>query len=403
MARPAEGGGSLGWPWRPRKPSLLHFPSANSAAHRPSARDVAKLNELLDDDVWAFSNCRVDAPGMPVAEIDWFFYNVRRGTLMVSEWKGFPQRVASATDTGARWVLEGGLMVANPIEQVSKQLDAVRATLRNEILPQHFPAFEPVQLRLMQSVYSPQVDGRTAIERIRWGKVYGGLRELAAVISNSTTPTPLLLPNADARLGLAKALCALFRTSLPAGVKAKLQPPAKKPPVDVVRRMGEIHRQIAALHEELAELMMVTAAASNARPAEPNPLAKEQPPATKAVATKAAVTELPATKAPAMTEHQRMQAHLNRSFQGVNGSPVAAAKALEQAWAAVLEDPLLHGKTGISVTLFGSVGTPLVKDKHGSLSKVLGMQLRKWCVLQAEAAGLKPKDVAGKPSNIRVR
>jgi hypothetical protein len=372
---------------------LLHFPSANSAAHRPSARDVAKLNELLDDDVWAFSNCRVDAPGMPVAEIDWFFYNVQRGTLMVSEWKGFPQLVVSATDTGARWVLEGGLMVANPIEQVSKQLDAVRATLRNEILPQHFPAFEPVQLRLMQSVYSPQVDERTAIERIRWGKVYGGLRELAAVISNSTTPTPLLLPNPDARLGLAKALCALFRTSLPADVKAKLQPPVRKQPVDVVRRMSEIHREIAALHGELAELMMVNVTASNARPTEPNPQAKVQPPAEK----------VPATKAPAMTEQQRMQAHLKRSFKGVNGSPVAAAKALEHAWVAVLEDPLLHGKTGISVGLFGSVGTPLVKEHHGSLSKVLGMQLRKWCVLQAEAAGMKPKDVAGKPSNIRVR
>ncbi|HEU4668660.1 MAG TPA: hypothetical protein VFS79_13465 [Arthrobacter sp.] len=377
---------------------MLHFPSANSAAHRPSARDVAKLNELLDDDVWAFSNCRVDTPGMPVAEIDWFFYNVRRGTLMVSEWKGFPQRVVSATDTGARWVLEGGLMVANPIEQVSKQLDAVRAILRNEILPRHFPAFEPVQLRLMQSVYSPQVDDCTAIERIRWGKVYGGLRELAAVISNSTTPAPLLLPNADARLGLAKALCALFRTSLPADAKAKLQPPPKKQPVDVVRRISEIHREIAALHGELAELVMVAATAGNARPAEPTPQAKAQPPA-----AKPAVTKLPATKAPAMTEQQRMQAHLKRSFKGVNGSPVAAAKALEQAWAAVLDDPLLHGKTGISVGLFGSVGTPLVKEHHGSLSKVLGMQLRKWCVLQAEAAGMKPKDVAGKPSNIRVR
>jgi ERCC4-related helicase len=78
-------------------------------------------------------------------------------------------------------------------------------------------------------------------------------------------------------------------------------------------------------------------------------------------------------------------------------------KALETAWAAVLADPLLHGDTGISVALFGAVGTPLVKQHHGSLSKVLGMQLRKWCVLQAQSSGLKPLDVPGQPSSIRVR
>lgn len=69
----------------------------------------------------------------------------------------------------------------------------------------------------------------------------------------------------------------------------------------------------------------------------------------------------------------------------------------------MLGDPLLHGKTGISISLFGSVGTPLAKQHRGSLPKMLGMPLRKWCVLQAEAAGMKPMDVPGKPSNIRVR
>lgn len=375
-----------------------------------------KLNELLDDDVWAFSNCRVDAPGRPVAEIDWFFYNVRHGTVMVSEWKGFPQRVVAAMDTGTRWVLEGGLMVANPIEQVSKQLDAVRLALRGAILPLHFPSVDPRELRLMQSVYSPQVDDQTEIERIRWGKVYGNLPDLAGVIATSTSAAPLLLPDTNARAGLAEALCALFRTTCPPEAKAKLKPSRQKAGIDVVLRMSEIHRQIAALHAELADLTI--AAARSAAPAEPKPQPKAEPPAAKAAATKTAATKTvatktaatkavaskaPAKKAPAMTEQQRMQAHVKRSFKGVNGSPVAAAKALEQAWAAVLEDPLLHGKTGISVGLFGSVGSPLVKDHHGSLSKVLGMQLRKWCVLQAEAAGLKPRDVAGKPSNIRVR
>ena len=98
-----------------------------------------------------------------------------------------------------------------------------------------------------------------------------------------------------------------------------------------------------------------------------------------------------------------MHAHLTRSFQGVNGSAASATKALEKAWRSALGDPLLHGETGISVALFGSVGTPLVKEHHGSLPKVLGMPLRRWCVLQAKAAGLHPKDVPGKSSNLRVR
>lgn len=407
-----SGWGSPGLDQRPRKPSLLHFPSANSAAHRPSPRDVTRLDEVLDDDVWAFSNCRVDAPGYPVAEVDWFFYNVRHGTLMISEWKGFSQRVAVATDTGTRWQLEGGLLVPNPIEQVSRQLDAVRAVLRTAILPKHFPEFDPLAVRLMQSVYSPQVDGGTVIERIRWGKVYGNLADLASVISHASSPVPLLLPHDEARFGLAKALCALFRTTMPADVKAKLRVSKPHPGAAVVLRISEIHRQMAALHAELAEL---TAAAAVGTAGQPEPVpqslpqpqpAKQPAPSVKTPKPAKATAAKPAAAKPAkpaLTEQQRMQAHLARSFKGVNGSVDAAAKALEQAWAAVLNDPLLHGKTGISVGLFGSVGTPLVKDKHGSLSKVLGMQLRKWCVLQAEEAGMKPRDVAGQPSNIRVR
>lgn len=367
---------------------MLHFPSANSAAHRPSARDVAKLGELLDDDVWAFSNCRVDAPGKPVAEIDWFFYNARHGTLMVSEWKGFPQRVALATDTGTPWRLDGGLMVPNPIEQVSRQLDAVRSVLRSAILPRHFPEFDPPQLQLMQSVYSPQVEDSTTIERIRWGKVYGSLPHLAGVIATATSKSPLIMADAGGRLRLATALCALFRTSFPAEVKARLRGAPKGGDTDVVRRISPIHRQIAALHNELASLMMETAAGSAAT-------ARQEG---KREAAQAAVP-----KSAAQTEHQRMQAHLARSFQGVNGSPDAAAKALAKAWKLVLGDPLLNGTSGISISLFGSVGTPLIKQHHGSLPKVLGMPLRKWCVQQAEAAGVKPLDVPGKPSNIRIR
>ena len=218
--------------------------------------------------MWAFSNCRVDAPGRPVAEVDWFFYNVRHGTLMVSEWKGFPQRVALATDTGTPWLLDGGLALPNPIEQVSRQLDAVRAALRGAILPQHFPAFDALQLRLMQSVYSPQVDQNTTIERIRWGKVYGDLPELAAVIANSTSRSPLFLPDAGARLALATALCALFRTTFPPEAETKLRVSPKGGDTDVVLRISEIHRQIAALHAELADLVVTAAGDGNpGRPA----------------------------------------------------------------------------------------------------------------------------------------
>ncbi|HSO16403.1 MAG TPA: hypothetical protein VLS95_10655 [Arthrobacter sp.] len=380
---------------------MLHFPSANSAAHRPSPRDVARLEELLDDDVWAFSNCRVDAPGRPVAEVDWFFYNVRHGTLMVSEWKGFPQRVAHATDTGTPWLLDGGLALPNPIEQVSRQLDAVRAALRGAILPEHFPDVDPPQLRIMQSVYSPQVDRNTTVERIRWGKVYGDLPELAAVIANSTSRSPLILPDAAARLALATALCALFRTTFPPEAEAKLRVSPTGGNTDVVLRISEIHRQIAALHAELADLV-VAAAGTDARAAQPPAVGAKPQAAVKK--PPAAVKGLPAaSKAPALTEHQRMHGHLTRSFHGVNGSASAAVKALEKAWRSVLGDPLLHGESGISVSLFGAVGAPLVKQRHGSLPKVLGMPLRRWCVLQAKATGLHPKDVPGKPSNLRVR
>lgn len=373
---------------------MLHFPSTNTAAHRPSARAVTKLAELLDDDVWAFSNCRVDAPGRPVAEVDWFFYNVRRGTLMISEWKGFPSRVASVADTGKPWVLEGGLNVPNPIEQVSRQLDAVQAVLRTSILPQHFPGGDPMRLQITQSVYSPQVHGGTAIERIRWGKVCGTLPDLAAAILNATSPAPLIMPDRGTLCGLAEALCALFRTSMTAEAKAKLSNPKENARTNAARRISTIHRQIAALHEELADLMLSLAPAQGANTKGPPAAVPEQ--------AQARAPQPATAKVPALTEHQRMSAHLTKSFQGVNGSGDAAVRALETAWAAVLADPLLHGGDGISVSLFGAVGAPLVKQHHGSLSKLLGTPLRTWCLLQAESTGLKPLDVPGKPSNIRL-
>jgi len=238
----------------------------------------------------------------------------------------------------------------------------------------------------MQSVYSPQVDHRTAVERIRWGKVYGNLEDLASAVANSTSPTPLLLPGDTDRCHLATALCKLFRTSFPAELKTKVGTPSQGTRIDVVQRISAIHRQIAALHKELADLVLAAAGVvKTGQPlqATPAPHAKAQ-------------------KAPPLTDHQRMHAHMARSFQGVNGNADAAKKALETAWRSVLNDPLLRGESGISVSLFGAVGAPLVKEQHGSLPNLLGMPLRKWCLLQAEAGGMKPLDVPGKPSNIRV-
>lgn len=390
---------------------MLHFPSANSAAHRPAARDVAVLSALLDDDVWAFSNCRVAAPGKPVAEVDWLFYNARLGTIMISEWKGFPSRVRAAPDTGKPWLLDNGLNVPNPIEQVARQLDVVRAALRLDVLPQYFPTANQHEVSITQSVYSPQVDKNTAIERIRWGKVYGSLTSLAGTIKSYVSATPLTLSDDGARLALATALCDLFRTEFPDDVKAKLQVPSKAGNTDVAHRISAIHRQIAALHEELADLMLIAAAgAAHTTPARPPAQAPKAAAKSPELATpvQPLATETPtkstsSASTKTVTEAQRMQAHLTRTFKGVNGSKDDAAKALEKAWRAVLNDPLLHGDIGISVTAFGSAGTPLVKQHHGTLQKVLGMQLKKWCVLQAKAVGMKPRDVPGKPSNIRVR
>ncbi|MDF9279208.1 hypothetical protein P4U43_15570 [Arthrobacter sp. EH-1B-1] len=363
------------------------------------------MHSLLDDDVWAFANCRVEAPGLPVAEIDWFFYNTRTGCLMLSEWKRFPAPVSFAADTGKEWLLANGADVPNPIEQVSRQLDAVRMVIRRSVLPQHFARFNDQELRLAQCVYSPQIDSATVVERIRFGKVYGTLEELASVVQTLPNPSPLLLnDHDDARLSLARALCALFRCSMSSGVEAKLRPaPAKAPAArtDVAKRVSEIHREIAKLHLELAELTLTAESTASSKPP-----SVPSPPTTKSlITTSAATLKAPAAqvKTVMISEHARMQKHLSSRLKSLNGSKEIAAEALRQAWRSVLADQMLHGPHGLSVSLFASIATPYIKEHHGSVQKLVGMQPRKWCMLQAEQAGLKPRDVAGKPSNIRVR
>ncbi|GAA2177088.1 hypothetical protein GCM10009784_26310 [Arthrobacter parietis] len=382
-------------------PTLLYFPSTNSAAHRPADRDVTRLHSLLDDDVWAFANCRVEAPGYPVAEIDWFFYNTRTGCLMLSEWKRFPKSVAVAADVGEPWVLADGSAVPNAIEQVTKQQRAVRRVIERSILPKHFTGH--AQAKIAQCVYSPQIGEATDIERLQFGRVHGALSALASAVQTLPSPSPLLLNDDDgARLELARALCALFRCSMSAEVEAKLGPTPAKPPASraaVIIRISEIHREMAKLHRELAHLMLAAEGAAEAKPALGSPtmlsagsLSKVQP--------AVAAPKKPVVK---VTDHERMRTHLAPRLAHVNGSREKATKALAQAWLAALADPQLHGPAGINVSLFGSLASPLVKNQHGSLQKLVGMQPRKWCMLQAEQAGLKPRNVAGKPSNIRVR
>lgn len=392
---------------------MLYFPSTNSAAHRPADRDVTQLHSLLDDDVWAFTNCRVETPARPVAEIDWFFYNARTGCLMVSEWKRFPSPVSFAADTGKPWLLADGTAVDNPIEQVSRQLDAVRLVIRRSVLPHHFKDFSEQELRLAQCVYSPQADAATVVERLRFGKVYGTLGDLAAVIQTLSSPSPLLLSDDDgARLALARTFCSLFRCSMSAGVEAALRAErkdAKKPCGDAARRISEIHREIARLHLELADLTapgVQTVAVKTTPVAPPVALktAAAQPSRVKAQGGSAPVAvAAPKAAATKKKQQKRMMAHLSSAFQDVNGSADAARSALGQAWIAVLRDPVLRGANGVSLAEFGSAATPLVKTKHESLQKLVGMQLAKWCLLQAEQSGLKAQAAPGNPSNIRLR
>ncbi|GAB3547678.1 hypothetical protein GCM10027404_10220 [Arthrobacter tumbae] len=382
---------------------MLYFPSTNSAAHRPADRDVTRLHSLLDDDVWAFANCRVEAPGLPVAEIDWFFYNTRTGCLMVSEWKKFPKSVAVAADVGEPWVLADGSAVPNAIEQVTKQQRALRRAIERSILPQHFPAHN--HAKIAQCVYSPQISEATDIERLQFGRVHGALSALASVVQTLPSPSPLLLNDDDgARLSLARALCALFRCSMSPGVEAKLRAAPAKATTSraaVVKRISEIHREMAKLHRELAELAMA------GQPAEPRPImvkpALIKPAATKPAGTPVSAGGMIAGPAAGLSDQERMRKHLSHAFHNVNGSADAARAALGKAWVAVLRDPALNGKQGISLAVFGSAAAPMVKAKHESVRKLVGMQLIKWCLIQAEQTGLKAIAAPGNPSNVQLR
>lgn len=357
---------------------MLYFSSKNTAAHVPAPVDVTRLRQLLDNDIWAFSNCRVDAVGSQVAEVDWLFYNASKGTFILSEWKSYPHAVSQVADTGAPWILKNGASVPNPLEQVARQLDAVRRVLRGSIRNTFFPGVEPLSLNAFQCVYSPQIGAETLHERLRFGKVFGTLEDLALTVSTRSSPEPLVVPD-DGRLPLAEMLAELFRCSVSSEVRKKLGAVAPVASISASQRMSEIHREIAALHMELARLL--------------HPPVKEQ-------RAPISVPVPPATSAK-VTTHQRMKQHVERFLPGPDPKQVSKVGALKSAWLAALTDSELHQVEGVSAALFGSLVRPHFSGGN-SFKKLLGTSLPAWCLAQAHEAGLKASMHPRIPGQIRL-
>ncbi|WP_434992075.1 hypothetical protein [Arthrobacter sp. Ld5] len=380
---------------------MLHFPSKNTAAHTADRAEVTRLHQLLGDHVWAFSNCRADAPPLPVAEVDWLFYNSLKGTFILSEWKRFPAGVQRVSDVGEPWVLAGGTTVGNPVEQVARQLDAVRRVLRLTVAPLHFPALDPHDINPYQSVYSPQIGPGTEVERLRFGAVHGSLEGLVETIERRYTPTPLILSSQPEQLVLAGTLADLFRCSVPAAVRRKLDPPAAVPAAPSPR-IAAIHRELAALHLELASLLdpqpvVAAPAPISASTLVPAPLlsqGNDVPSSLIAKATKSA-PPAPAIKAAKTSASGHLKGHVTRLVPASKPT----SDNLRNAFLAALQDGQLKS-SGVHIGLFGSfVGQHLTGEVK--LTDLAPGGLTKWCHAQAEAAGIRIVKDAREPSVVR--
>ncbi|MDN4612356.1 hypothetical protein [Arthrobacter burdickii] len=399
---------------------MLHFPSKNSAAHTADPADVTRLHQLLCNHVWAFSNCRVDAPGLPVAEVDWLFYNSINGTFILSEWKRFPAPVIQVTDTGEPWVLANGSLVPNPVEQVGKQLDAVRRALRLSICRKHFPSADQHSINLYPSVYSPQVNEATRRERLRYGVVHGSLDEVALMVERRAVTVPLIAAGGTAQVDLAEALAELFRCSISQTVRRKIAPPIPVVP-SPQGRIAAIHRELAALHLELAALLdegSVTAvtlatlapelvprppAAAPVAPSKPSTVEPIAAPKSSAVVLAAApVTQKTAPPvAGSVKKVPPGNGHLKRHVVKHVPSSAAGPDHVRAAFLAALQDGQLR-KSGVHVGQFGAlVGQRLEKDRNLA-SLALG-SLGKWCLAQAAVAGIAAVKDAADPSIVRVK
>ncbi|MBG6183023.1 hypothetical protein IWX65_000970 [Arthrobacter sp. CAN_A214] len=374
----------------------------------PALVDVTRLRQLLDNDIWAFSNCRVDAVGSPVAEVDWLFYNAVKGTFILCEWKRYPSPVAQVADTGAPWTLKNGASVPNPVEQVARQLEAVRRVLRGSIRDTFFPDVDLLALNPFQCVYCPQIGATTLHERLRFGKVFGTLDDLALTVSNRWSPAPLLVPD-DGRLPLAEMLAELFRCTVSQGMRKKLGVVAPSTEVSADQRMRDIHLEIAALHTELAGLLHAPSRRQQlpVPPILAEPVEKRAPDeARKPSAVGAGVPSTPMTQkmqvtAAKVTTHQRMKQHVERFLPGPDPKQVTKVRALKSAWLAALTDAELHQGEGVNAALFGS----LVRPHFGggtSFKKLLGTSMPAWCLAQAHEAGLKASMHPRIPGQIRL-
>lgn len=381
---------------------MLHFPSKNSAAHTAGPREVNRLHQLLGHHVWAFSNCRVDAPGLPVAEVDWLFYNAIEGTFILSEWKGFPAPVIQVTDAGEPWVLANGSLVPNPVEQVARQLDAVRRVLRGSIAKDHFPSVDQQAINPYQSVYSPQVTTTTQRERLRFGVVHGSLEELVATVEGRFSPAPLVVATDAGKLLLAETLAGLFRCSVSTAVRRKISPPVPVPPCPQ-ERIAAIHRELAALHLELAALhdgQRSAPAASATQPPErvigptpaaPDPVVRPADAGPNAVQS---ATPLP-KKVPPVTGH--LKRHVVQHVPSLEAGP----EHVRTAFLAALQDGQLR-KSGVHVGQLGILVSQRLEEDRNLASLALG-SLGKWCLAQATTAGIAVVKDACDPSVVRMQ
>lgn len=383
---------------------MLHFPSSSSAADTARAADVGRLHELLRDHVWAFSNCRVDVPGQPVAEVDWLFYNSVRGTFLVSEWKGYPSPVANVLDEGKPWVLADGSSVANPVEQVSRQAKAVRKALRCFIRERFFPGVDPLSVNPYQSVYSSQIGPETQMERLRYGRAHRTLDDLAVTIERITGPAPLLAASVEERLQLAEALCELFRCTVSSAVRRTLAPPPPSP-ASTARRVAAIHRELAALHLELATLLDAStdtqadprAHAGRATTAPSHQTTLAPPPSAQSGPLDVPLKVLPQgpPKGPHALVTPIIRAHIERLVPASS----ASREDVRNALLASLRDERLRS-SGLHVGLFGSlVGKHLAGGT--AVKTLVPGGLRAWCTAQADGAGVRVEPDTADPSILR--
>jgi hypothetical protein len=350
--------------------AVLHFPSTSTSAQVARQGDIDRLNELLGDDVWAFSNCRVDAPRLPVAELDWLFYNTTLGTLMLSEWKRYPSTVAKAKDRGDRWRLQDGTLQPNPLEQVDKQQKALRSVLQEKILPKFFPDHDAHNIKVMESVYCPQINRDTVKDRLQFGKLYGSIEELCAAVNTLKSPSPLLVGDMTLVLELAAALAKLFRCAMPDGLEeAVVWEHNPKESARFWQEARRIHSNIAALHQQMAQLIDDEFAPRRSAP-------KEK--ADGAAPVKAAIPQNGEYASNPITKH--VSAHL----AGVDGKSEDFAERLGRALHAILVD--LPPGSWVAFPAIGSAIGPFLEGVK--LQTILGATLWEWSLETAKKYGL---------------